>query len=82
MRRFRVPGWFRCLRSLCAGEYSTQQFQRERETATMKDAPMHVIRAFVVAVFFALLFGALVTIVVLPAEDRQRMFDTIKGNTR
>ena len=47
-----------------------------------KEPPIHAIRAFVVAVFVALLFGAVLSIVVLPSQDRQRLFNAIDGSTR
>jgi len=43
---------------------------------------MHAIRAFVVAVFFMVIFGAALSIVVLPSEDRQQLFNVIDGSTR
>ena len=47
-----------------------------------QEVPMHFIRAFVIVVFFVLLFGAVMSIVVLPSQDRQRLFDAIDGSTR
>lgn len=47
-----------------------------------QETPIHAIRAFVVAVFFMLIFGAVLSIIVLPSQDRQRLFNAIDGSTR